>query len=514
MANPNWPSFPGLANLTQDGDGRPQVLDLIPGRQRGTPLTSLLFNPILRKICDLQDGVDGLSGNALSGTLGLVPGDLAGLGLHFNHGTGRAIFGYGNHIWRDVAWGSEVDGLSQQLLEALQTVLSGTAGLASGDRRGIGLHTNGSSGKPTYGDDAGWHDLALDEDVQALLKARDAINGKLEQITGQQSQFLSGTAGLAAGDLAGLGLHFNHGTGRAIFGYGNHIWRDVAWGSEVDGLSQQLLEALQTVLSGTAGLASGDRRGIGLHTNGSSGKPTYGDDAGWHDLALDEDVQALLKARDAINGKLEQITGQQSQFLSGTAGLAPGDAQGVGLHNNHGTDRPTFGDATGRWRDVALTEDLNSRLPVSSPTASGSLTVVNNGTSIGLNPNSLFNGQLRGQITWGNRSWYPGGDGLIFRDNGNIIVDSASTSGPTTIQRMTVQGSHGNKILFPQQFNSDNVQVFITTQDSGNNLFHVLDYFSVDRYGVVPSFNSWISNGFINEHGQTWMMVLALGSMT
>ncbi len=60
MANPNWPSFPGLANQTQDGDGRPQVLDLIPGKQRGTPLNSLLFNPLIRSVCDLQDAVQGI----------------------------------------------------------------------------------------------------------------------------------------------------------------------------------------------------------------------------------------------------------------------------------------------------------------------------------------------------------------------------------------------------------------------------------------------------------------------
>ncbi|MPW00107.1 gp53-like domain-containing protein [Bombella apis] len=60
MGNSNWPTFPGLPNMTQDGDGRPQVLDLIPGKQRGTPLNAFLFNPLIRSICDLRDGQDRL----------------------------------------------------------------------------------------------------------------------------------------------------------------------------------------------------------------------------------------------------------------------------------------------------------------------------------------------------------------------------------------------------------------------------------------------------------------------
>lgn len=58
MASENWVHFPGVPNMTQDADGRPQVQDLVPGKQEGTPLEALFFNPLLRKVCDLQDGLD------------------------------------------------------------------------------------------------------------------------------------------------------------------------------------------------------------------------------------------------------------------------------------------------------------------------------------------------------------------------------------------------------------------------------------------------------------------------
>ena len=386
MANPNWPSFPGLANLTQDGDGRPQVLDLIPGKQRGTPLNAFLFNPLIRKICDLQDRGDTLSSTALSGTAGMVAGDKAGVGLHLNHGTGRATFGADDGSWRDLPWASELDSLSQQTQERLQTVISGVSGLAGGDSPGLALHTNGVTGRPTYGDSNGFRDLALDSDVKELRGLSQSADQRISNLS---STTLSGTVGLASGDTAGVGLHLNHGTGRATFGTSDGSWQDLAWGADVD-----------------------------------------------------------------------------------------------------------------------------SRLPISNPTASGSISVNNNGSIMSVNPSTVFNGQLRGQISWGNRSWYPGGDGLIINDRGNYIADAANASGPTTIQRFTAQGSHGNKITFPQQYVDDNVQVFLLAKDSGGNLFHQVNYFTVDRYGVVPSLNSWTGGGFINEHGLTWMMIFALGRMT
>ncbi|MCX8666418.1 hypothetical protein J3T99_02095 [Acetobacteraceae bacterium B3987] len=95
MSNPNWPSFPGLQNLTQDGDGRPQVLDLIPGRQRGTPLNSLLFNPLIRAVCDLRDTADDQSA-ALRDYLPLVGGTLSGpLTVQAPAGSGNTLFGGG-----------------------------------------------------------------------------------------------------------------------------------------------------------------------------------------------------------------------------------------------------------------------------------------------------------------------------------------------------------------------------------------------------------------------------------
>ncbi len=514
MGNPSWPNFPGLPNLTQDGDGRPQLLDLIPGKQKGTPLTTQFFNPLLRKICDLQDMADTLSSTALSGTAGMADGDTAGVGMHINHGTGRVTFGAAGGNWRDLAWGSDVDSLSQQVQEGLQTAVSGTYGMTDGDSPGLGLHTNHTSGKPVYLDKTGSRDLALAADVQGLL---------------------SGTAGLAPGDTAGVGLHVNHGTGRPTFGAAGDSWRDLAWGSDVDALSQQVQEGLQTAVSGTYGLAGGDSPGLGLHTNHTSGKPVYLDKTGSRDLALAADVQGLLSGTYGMGGGDSAGLGLHTNgstgkpvyldktgardlalaadvqgVLSGTAGLAPGDTAGVGLHVNHASDRPTFGDDGGRWRDLALATDLDSRLPVSSPTASGSLTVNNGGAVMTVNPAVTFNNQLRGQISWGTRSWYPGGDGLIFRDNGNLLADATRQ---TSIQRFTTQGSHGQRIQFPQQFKSDDVQVMVMSMDSGGNSFHTVDRFSVDRYGFSLSINSWNGTGYGIEQRQTVIDVVAFGDM-
>ncbi|MCT6819491.1 MAG: phage tail protein [Bombella apis] len=346
--------------------------------------------------------------------------------------------------------------------------VSGTYGMGGGDSAGLGLHTNGSTGKPVYLDKTGARDLALAADVQGVL---------------------SGTAGLAPGDTAGVGLHLNHGTGRATFGTAGGDWKDLAWSADVDNLSQQVHERLQAAVSGTYWMGAGDSPGLGLHTNGSTGKPVYLDKTGARDLALAADVQGVL---------------------SGTAGMAPGDTSGVGLHVNHASDRPTFGDDTGRWRDLALATDLDSRLPVSSPAASGSLTVNNSGAVMSINPNTSFNGQLRGQITWGTRSWYPGGDGLIMRDNGNLLADGTRQ---TSIQRFTTQGSHGQRIQFPQQFKSDDVQVMVMSMDSGGNYFHTVDRFTVDIYGFALSINSWNGTGYGIEQRQTVIDVVAFGEM-
>lgn len=160
-------------------------------------------------------------------------------------------------------------------------------------------------------------------------------------------------------------------------------------------------------------------------------------------------------------------------------------------------------------------DPLSSFLPINNPTTNGPLTVSSGGSGpdFQMNASASFNQQQRGQITWGGRSWYPGSDGLILRDNNNPLIDAAQSSGPTTIQRLTVQAAHGQKVAFPQQFTDDNVQVAIISRDSGGNLFHNVDWFSIDRYGVVVSLNSWTGNGYVNEHGLTWMTIIAFGEM-
>ena len=149
-------------------------------------------------------------------------------------------------------------------------------------------------------------------------------------------------------------------------------------------------------------------------------------------------------------------------------------------------------------------------LPVNNPTATGSITVNNDGATMGMNPSAAFNGQLRGQISWGTRNWYLGGDGLIFRDNGNALVDATK---PTSVQRFTTQGSHGQKIPFPQQFKNDDVQVAVLSMDSGGNSFHTVDRFLTDRYGFGLSINSWNGTGYGVEQRQTVIDVLAFGEM-
>ena len=140
----------------------------------------------------------------------------------------------------------------------------------------------------------------------------------------------------------------------------------------------------------------------------------------------------------------------------------------------------------------------------------GTFALYSNGSTMGMNPSTTFNGQLRGQISWGTHNWYPGGDGLILRDNGNALVDATK---PTSVQRFTTQGSHGQKIPFPQQFKNDDVQVAVLSMDSGGNSFHTVDRFLTDRYGFGLSINSWNGTGYGVEQRQTVIDVLAFGEM-
>ncbi|MXV43897.1 hypothetical protein GS501_02370 [Saccharibacter sp. 17.LH.SD] len=97
MANPNWVNFPGLVNMASDGDGRPKTVDLIPGRQRGTPLNSLLFNPIIRALCDLRDASDSMVSSAVSGK-GYLSGDLNILRLWIGAGGNVCVRDQNNNV--------------------------------------------------------------------------------------------------------------------------------------------------------------------------------------------------------------------------------------------------------------------------------------------------------------------------------------------------------------------------------------------------------------------------------
>ncbi|MXV66368.1 hypothetical protein GS537_09100 [Saccharibacter sp. EH60] len=76
MANPQWPSFPGVPNMTTDADGRPQPQDLIPGKQLGTPLDAAFIGRIIRALCDLRDAIDDDEGNKVNRSGDTMSGDL------------------------------------------------------------------------------------------------------------------------------------------------------------------------------------------------------------------------------------------------------------------------------------------------------------------------------------------------------------------------------------------------------------------------------------------------------
>lgn len=87
-----------------------------------------------------------------------------------------------------------------------------------------------------------------------------------------------------------------------------------------DGLAaekQARESADNTLISGTAGLTSGDLQGIGLHTNGNTNRPAYGDQHGWRDLALATDITAALQFPSQLssNGWYQLPSGLILQWL-------------------------------------------------------------------------------------------------------------------------------------------------------------------------------------------------------
>ena len=243
MSNPNWPSFPGLQNLTQDGDGRPQVLDLIPGRQRGTPLNTLLFNPLIRSICDLRDDAD----MAVSGVHGasLGNGDYRGSGLFWQGSTNLPCFIHEDGTGRTIYTGLAVDGdirsaLNSESIRAQNaeaTKLSGVIGaaLGAGDIQGVSVFFQGSSGQPcfTYVDGNGklmYVGLITPSVLSAILKGYQpvgdyatnaALNSESIRAQNAEATKLSGVIGaaLGAGDIQGVSVFFQGSSGQPCFTY-------------------------------------------------------------------------------------------------------------------------------------------------------------------------------------------------------------------------------------------------------------------------------------------------------
>lgn len=75
----------------------------------------------------------------------------------------------------------------------------------------------------------------------------------------------------------------------------------------------------------------------------------------------------------------------------------------------------------------------------------------------------------------------------------------------------TAAVTHGQRIDFPEPFNSDDVQISLTPQDGGNNRFHIANWFTKDAQGFSISLNGWTGSTFSTETNPTLVMVRAYG---
>ncbi|QDH14140.1 hypothetical protein E3E12_08010 [Formicincola oecophyllae] len=355
----------------------------------------------------------GVEATLLSGTAGRGPNDPSGLALHTNAGTGRPNYWDSTGGKGDLAYYTDVSAEAAARMAADNaettraqgveaTLLSGTSGMASGDVQGIGIHTQGGSNQPLYGDITnGWRALALESDLARYqpkgnyvpsVGADDGQNGPITMMgvadgTGQlwfntaktsnvrlvagnqftdafslpvhaiKSQYLDTDrkqpAGLEYIDENGL---FMLALSKA---YADGLYASIPSLVAETNRAQQV-EA--TMLSGTFGMGPNDNAGVGIHTSSVSGRPTYWDKSGNKgDLAYFAEVSAEAAARVAAdNAETARAQGVEATLLSGRAGMASGDVQGIGIHTNSSSGHPTYGDVSNGWRDLALVTDVTS----------------------------------------------------------------------------------------------------------------------------------------------------------
>ena len=310
MSNPNWPSFPGLQNLTQDGDGRPQVLDLIPGRQRGTPLNSLLFNPLIRSVCDLQDAVQGIGDfatkSAIQNYLPLAGGRLSGdLSIFTASSFGSTLFG-----------GKLISGVSGQTANSyLQTqIINGIPVTVIGQQNGSGWHNltfnpaDGSLSNPegqkfalqsavdqerqrAQEAEAGLQpagDYATKDALQQEIKRAQEAEAKLQPAGDYaKSEALQGYLPLAGGRLSGdLSIFTASSFGSTLFG-----------GKFISGLSDRTANSyLQTqIINGTPVIIIG-------HQN----------DEGWHNWTLNPND---LSVTNPAGNSIPEVSGMRGRVV-------------------------------------------------------------------------------------------------------------------------------------------------------------------------------------------------------
>ncbi|GBQ08963.1 hypothetical protein [Saccharibacter floricola] len=544
MANPNWPSFPGVPNMSLDGDGRPQAQDLIPGKQLGTPLNAAFFNPILGKVCDLSDQIDAENNAAISGTLDLAPGDHQGLGLHTQGGSNAVLYNDGVNGWRPLALNADLQAESQRAQAAESQLVLGTKGLDDYSLKVTGIksqYSDTSKNNPIgieYMDDAGVFQLAITRDfADTLYASQSALQAETQRAQTAEGQLVLGTQGVDDYSLriTGIKSQYSDTAKKNPVGieymddaglYQLAITRDYA--DTLYASRSDLQNAASQAVSGTLGLASGDQPGIGLHTQGGSNAVLYNDSAnGWRYLVVGEGNNTDGAVRAAVFSAGANGDRSSPTFIDGDGhyiGLLPAQnpvvngalktdtiasASGAAVSVSYdGGGRVAFQN-DGNFVGYSSSGGVNFALGSSSCTLNGPLMINNNGGSLGLNPNTTFNGQMRGQISWGGRSWYPGGDGLIMVDNGNILAEAIS---PTLTYRFTLQVVHGSRLVWPRQFADDNVQIAGMAKDGSTDNVHILNLFSVDRYGAVVSLNVWNGSGLINETASTTATFIVTGS--
>ncbi|WP_025812268.1 hypothetical protein [Komagataeibacter kakiaceti] len=248
------------------------------------------------------------------------------------------------------------------LLSTYGTELNGAYG-ALGDLSYDGSHRLVYQ---SYSMNGAYYTAALYSDVTAeTVRASNA-----------EANLVSGTSGMVSGDAQGTGLHYSS-TGRMYASYtggGGFL----AWYSDVtaEATARTVAVTAETVrasnveaslISGTAGMASGDQQGTELHYSGS-GHMYAGYTGGGGFLAWYADVTAEATARAAaVTAEATARANADAKLVSGV--WNPTDAQVAGLVFSGGnTSKLSAVSVAGLYYTIAQKSDL----PVVSVTSSGS----------------------------------------------------------------------------------------------------------------------------------------------